>query len=194
MHIAEAGAVARGPAVLYLPASGPGGSGEYVRCLMLARALARRWPDAQARFMVNRNAAYAHEVPFPSVLLDSSPTHATPAVTELLARERFDLVVFDSSGRAAQLEAAKRAGATTVFVSYRPNARRKGLRLQRVRNIDQHWIVQPEWLTAAPTPWERFKKRWLGHIRTLYLDAMLEESPPEQRGAVQREFGLEAAE
>lgn len=180
------------PSILYLPASGPAGSGEYMRCLMLARAVERRWPRARARFVVNRHAAYARDVPFPAVLIDSSPTHDTAAVNEVIRADRPDIVIFDNAGRAAQFAAARAAGAATVLVSSRPNARRKGLRLNRIRWLDQHWVAQPEWATPPPTAWERFKKRLRPRLRTYHLDAIFEESEPGRRLQLQRELGIEA--
>lgn len=181
------------PSILYLPASGPAGVGEYMRCLLLARAVARRWPGARARFMVNRHASYASSIPYPTVLLDTSPTHAVTAVTAVIRDERPDIVIFDNSGRVAQLETAREVGAATVFVSSRPNSRRKGLRLRRIRLLDQHWIPQPAWATDPPSAWESFKKRYLSRVETLYLGAMFEEDGPAERQQLRESLQLGAA-
>ncbi|MCC7462560.1 MAG: hypothetical protein IT480_08885 [Gammaproteobacteria bacterium] len=169
------------PRILFVPASGPGGAGEYMRCRILADACARRWPDARIHFVLNRNASYAHDLPYPTQLLDATPAHATPAVIEALRRIAPDVVIFDSTGRARQLACAKALGAACVFVSSRPNARRKGLRLNRIRHLDYHWVVQAPWASDASSAWERLKKRWYGGIRTLQIATLFEHSERRRR-------------
>lgn len=161
-----------------------------MRCVMLARAVATRWPASRALFLLHRGARYAHDVPFPAQLLDTSATHDTPAVRDAIGTFRPDVVIFDNAGRAEQLRAAKAAGALTIFISSRPNARRKGLTLRRIRWIDQHWIAQPEWATDAPTWWERIKKRAMTGLSTRYLDAIYEEGTPARLAALRTGLGI----
>ena len=179
-----------GPRILFLPASSPGGAGEFMRCRIIAGGIAKHWPAAEIHFTVNRNAGYAHDVPYPARLLDSSPAHASPAVNEYIELFKPDVAIFDCTGAADQFSTAKRAGAACVFTSARPRARRKGLRWNRVRWIDQHWVAQPKWATSAATPWEQLKKiRW-PHIETVHLPTLYEEGALDQKKALLRDLGI----
>ena len=137
--------------MLFLPVSGPGGAGEFYRALAIANGIARRWPDAAIQFVVSRDAPYAHDAPYPTVLVGRSPTLETEAVNEIISQVRPHVVIFDSSGRVAQYECAHRLGARVVFVSSRESSRRRGFRLRRMRWLDQHWIAQPRFLAGDLT-------------------------------------------
>ena len=58
--------------VLFVPVSGPSGSGELQRALILADALRRRRPEAAIQFAVSRHARGAETVPHPTLLLDAT--------------------------------------------------------------------------------------------------------------------------
>lgn len=179
------------PKFLFIPVSGPGGAGEYFRSLAVARSVARRWPAGSIRFVVSRDAPYAREAPFPVDFVERSPTYETRAVNRILARERPDVVVFDSSGRVAQYRRAKALGARVVFVSSRPTTRRKGFRLRRLRWIDQHWIAQPRFLGGALGAGERLRLRLAPGCGVEFLEVLHE--PVDEaatRDALQR-MGLE---
>ena len=82
--------------------------GEYARSLAIAQGAAARWPGASIRFVLSRAAPYADTTPFPTTLLDSSPTFHSAAVIEVIESWRPDVVIFDNAGRTAQLRAAAR--------------------------------------------------------------------------------------
>ena len=129
------------PRFLFIPVSGPGGAGEYHRSLAIARALEQRWPGSRIRFVLNRTAPYAHDTPYPGLLLQDSPTRSSAAVIDYIGTERPDVVVFDSSGRLAQYRAARASGAAVVYVSSRAKTRWKGFRWRRMQLLDQNWIA-----------------------------------------------------
>jgi hypothetical protein len=164
-----------GPRFLFVPVSGPGGAGEYFRSLAIAHAVARRWLDAQIHFVVSREASYVAEVPYPVTLIDGSPTRDTAAVLEALSRLRPDVAVFDSAGRAAQLRAAVAQGTRCVYISSRFKTRWKGFRLRRMRYLDQHWIMSPEFLGAGLGWLERWKLRLAGRPKVLFLPTCYEQ-------------------
>jgi hypothetical protein len=70
------------PRILFVPVSGAFGMGEYARSLGIAQAVRRQWPKADIHFILSRQAPYAASAPFPSTLLDSSPTFHTAQVIE----------------------------------------------------------------------------------------------------------------
>ena len=104
--------------------------GEYARSLSIAQAAKRCWPAADIRFLLSRQAPYASRSPFPATLLDSSPTFHSHAVIQLIEAFRPHAVVFDNAGRTAQLRAAKRMGASVVYISARSRQRENTVRTQ----------------------------------------------------------------
>jgi glycosyltransferase involved in cell wall biosynthesis len=176
--------------VLFLPVSGPGGAGEFHRALAIAGGIARGWPAAAIRFVVSRDASYAANVPFPTLLTERSPTFATAEVGQILRDFRPHVAIFDSSGRVAQYRTAHRLGAKVVFVSSRDSSRRRGFRLRRMRWFDQHWIARPRFLGGDLTAGERVKLRLLGGPETLFLEVLHEPADVVAAGAAQARFGV----
>ncbi|TVQ47935.1 MAG: hypothetical protein EA371_06995 [Gammaproteobacteria bacterium] len=129
--------------MLFVPASGPTGSGEYYRCLALARAVRARSPDCECHLLVHREAGVELDPEIPCHLLDDTPTRQTPQVLECIERLEPGLVLFDSAGRLRQLRAARAAGAATVWLSDRPGKRRKGFRWRAMRQLDLHLVAAP---------------------------------------------------
>jgi hypothetical protein len=94
--------------VLFSPVSGPGGAGELMRCLIIARELAKADPSADIRFLVSRHAVFRESVNFPIIDCDASPTLSTPQVLATIESFRPDVIVFDNAGRTSQLRAQGR--------------------------------------------------------------------------------------
>jgi predicted glycosyltransferase len=171
------------PKILFVPVSGTFGMGEYARSLAIARAASRRWPQAEIRFVLSRDAPYAADPPFPATLLPSSPTFHSAGVIELLRSWRPDVVVFDNAGRTAQLRAAQRLGARIVYISARRRQRRKAFRWRWMQLIDEHWIAYPEFIAGGLRFLEKLKLKWAGRPTVRYLDVILSQ-PHEARGDV----------
>ncbi len=174
------------PRILFVPVSGPFGTGEYARSAAIARAARRRWPRAEIHFILSRQAPYAATVPFAATLLDSSPTFHSRAVARLIKEFKPTVVIFDNAGRTAQLRAAHAAGARIVFISSRARQRRKAFRWRWMRLLDEHWIAYPQ-LIAGDLSWlERFKLKQLGRPTVRYLDVILSRKGPEEDSIVAR--------
>jgi hypothetical protein len=151
--------------ILFVPVSGSGGAGEYYRALALARAMAGAYPQTQIMFVLDRHARYAAEAPFPVHLLDDSPTRDARSVVRCIERFKPHLIVFDNAGRVSQLRAARRIGAHTVYLSSRWKTRWKGFRLRRMRWLDQHWIIGPDFTNPPLNRWERLKLKLYPRMR-----------------------------
>lgn len=182
---------AAAPRFLFVPVSGPGGAGEYFRSLAIARGLEARWPAARIRFVLNRQAPYAANAPYPVLWVDDSPTRSSDAVVRYLREESPDVVVFDSSGRLAQYRAAREVGARVVYVSSRPKTRWKGFRWRRMRALDQHWIANPAYLGGTISAWERLKLRLVRRPELLQLDSLHEVIDGPAVQSLQHRLGLE---
>jgi hypothetical protein len=177
---------------LFSPVSGPGGAGELMRCLIIARELIRAEPEADIRFLVSRKAVFREAVEFPIYDCDASPTNSTPQVLAAIAAFRPDVVVFDNSGRTAQLRTAREAGARVVFSSRAPHLRRKGFRVKWMRLLDEHWIVFPGFITGGLNWLEKLKLRCFPGYTVRHLDTLFTPSDlAERRGWLSR-HGLTA--
>jgi hypothetical protein len=161
------------PRLLFVPASGPFGMGEYFQSIGIAHAAVRRWPGAAIHFLVSREAPYAAKTPFDTTLLPSSPTFNTPEVAAAINTFRPDVVIFANAGRSVQFRAARDAGASVVFISYRRKKRFKAARLRWMRLIDEHWIAFPRFIAGGPVPFEEMKRRLCGKPEPRYLDIVL---------------------
>ena len=166
--------------------------GEYARSLAIACAASRRWPGAVIHFALSRHAPYAADAPFPATLMASSPTFNSPAVIALMDHWRPDVVIFDNTGRTAQLRAARRLGARVVYISARRRQRRKAFRWRWMGLIDEHWIAYPEFIAGPLTFFERLKLRVLGRPVVRYLDVILSRPDPAHRSDVLSRAGCEA--
>lgn len=176
---------------LFVPVSGPGGAGEYYRSLAVARAVERRWPGCEIRFVLSRDARYGGECPYPVLHVARSPTYETREVVAILEREQPDVVVFDSAGRAEQYRRAKQLGASVVFVSSRASARSKGFRWRRMRSIDQHWIVAPRFAAGGLSGLESLRMRFAPHCEIVFLDVLHEPVDETGTAELQRSLGVE---
>lgn len=179
------------PSALFVPVSGPGGSGEYYRCLALARALADRRPDITIHFLVRAGVALEGDERFHYHELEASPTRDTAGVVAVLDAVRPGLVLFDSAGRVAQFRRARRLGARVVWLSDRPNKRRKGFRWRMLGHLDLHLMGAPGRLDPALSRLERFKLRFFPRLATRFFSGI---APPPDGGRqriLHRALGLE---
>ena len=178
------------PRYLFSPVSGPHGAGELMRCLIIARELVRKQPEAEVHFLVSRTAVFREAVEFPIHDCDASPTRSTAQVLGAIDGFSPHVVVFDNSGRTAQLKAARRAGARVVFSSRAPHLRRKAFRLKWMRLLDEHWMVFPRFVTGELGWSEKLKLRLFPHYRCRHLDTLFPPSEPGARSAWLASRGL----
>jgi glycosyltransferase involved in cell wall biosynthesis len=167
--------------VLFAPVSGPGGAGELMRCLIIARELTKSDPTADVRFLVNRHAVFRESVNFPIIDCDASPTNSTSQVLAAIESFRPDVMVFDNSGRTSQLRAARASGARLVFSSRAPKLRWKAFRPKWMRLLDEHWIVFPTFVTGGLTWIENFKLRLFPHYGVRQFDTLFTPTEPATR-------------
>lgn len=142
---------------LFIPVSSPNGIGEYQRSLIIANEIVTQWPNANIHFIISEQVSYAQSCPYNVHLTPSSPTNHTRQVNEVIKRISPDLTIFDASGRAQQVKCAKNLGSKVVFISQHRKKRARGLKLNRLFNLDLHWVAQPEFAIEALSPWERLK-------------------------------------
>jgi UDP:flavonoid glycosyltransferase YjiC (YdhE family) len=162
-----------------------------MRCLIIARELAKADPTVDIRFLVNRHAVFRESVNFPIIDCEASPTNSTAQVLATIESFRPDVMVFDNSGRTAQLRAARRAGARLVFSSRAPKLRWKAFRIKWMRLLDEHWIVFPTFVTGGLSRVERLKLRFFPHYGVRQFDTLLTPAQPETRAAWLAQHGLQ---
>lgn len=162
--------------ILYVPVSGPKGSGEAQAALLLARAMAAANPDLKQLLLLSKHSALAGQTAVDAILLADSPARSNHAVVALIERMRPRVVVFDTSSRRAQLKAAKAVHAKTVFVCWRAKSRRRALALLKLNLWDEFWLLIPPNLDENFSFWERLKLRLLAPFTPLILGALADEA------------------
>lgn len=145
---------------LFIPVSSPEGIGEYMRSIIIAKQVAKTWPEANITFILSKQAPYAINCPFPVFLTPSSPTKHVKLVNDFIKDSNPDIVIFDASGRKSQLQQAKKHGAKVVFISQHKKKRSRGLKLGRISVTDCHWVVQPPFIMPDINCWEKAKLKW----------------------------------
>jgi len=143
--------------VLFIPVSSPSGIGEYMRSMIIAKALTVRWPNVKIHFILNDQVAYLNECHYTVHTCKGSPTKDVVRVNDIIDSVNPDLVIFDASGRAKQFKQAKAVGAKVAFISQHNKKRSRGLKLNRLLNIDIHWVVQPDYCIKEVSYWQRAK-------------------------------------
>ncbi|MCL1147771.1 hypothetical protein L2747_17330 [Shewanella marinintestina] len=148
------------PKFLFLPVSSAEGCGEYMRSLIIADGIMDKWPNATIQFAISQEASYATECPYFTHILKDTPTKLVDEVNALVSDFKPDVVVFDASGRKAQMQHAKTIGAKVVFISQHKRKRARGMKIGRAKVTDSHWVAQPEFV-IGPISWlDKQKLQW----------------------------------
>ena len=145
------------PVFLFVPVSSAEGIGEYMRSMILAQQVMITWPNADIHFILSKQAPYANDCPFTTLLTEQSPTKHVKEVNHYIKKLRPNIVIFDASGRKSQLQQAHDVGAKVVFISQHKKKRSRGLKLGRLRVTDSHWVVQPEFVMPALSVFQKLK-------------------------------------
>ena len=143
--------------VLFIPVSSPSGIGEYIRSMIIAKALQLRWPNVKIHFILNEQVNYIKACPYTVHTCKGSPTKDVSIVNDIIMSISPDLVIFDASGRGSQFKLAKATGAKVAFISQHNKKRNRGLKLNRLLNTDIHWVVQPDYCIKSLNFWQRAK-------------------------------------
>lgn len=143
--------------VLFIPVSSSSGIGEYMRSLVIAKTLEKRWPCLEIHFILNKQVSYFSKCPYIVHGCEQSPTKETEVVNRIIERVRPDLVIFDAAGRAKQFAKAKAVGAKVAFISQHNKKRNRGLKLNRLFNTDVHWVAQPGYTMKPISCWQKAK-------------------------------------
>jgi hypothetical protein len=186
----QAGSDSRPARLMFIPVTGGRGLGEYARCLTLARSALRRWPAARVRFVADRSAPAIRDEAIESLLVSGSPTYNSAKIIGWLEEEPPDVVVFDSTGRRSQLDAATRLGTKRIFVASRPSRRRRALLRRTLSRTDEVWLVEPRVERRPLGPWERLQQRLAGGGEVVFVDALFPESDARRRAALTDSLGV----
>ncbi|TYK67412.1 hypothetical protein [Colwellia echini] len=176
--------------ILFIPVSSPSGIGEYMRSIIIARALQKRWPNVNIHFILNSQVSYIKDCPYTVHLCDGSPTKNAKTVNNIINNLRPELVVFDASGRASQFKQAKSVGAKVAFISQHNKKRSRGLKLNRLFNTDIHWVAQPDFCIQPINVWQRLKLSIFNKRVPQNIGAVFELSDQAAQLALLDQFGL----
>jgi len=147
--------------ILFIPVSSTSGIGEYMRSMIIAKALLARCPGSTIHFILNEKVSYLDNCPYEVHLTKSSPTKNSKFVNRVISQLKPDLVLFDASGRGDQFKQAKNVGAKVTFISQHKKKRSRGLKINRLLYTDKHWVVQPDYCMKALSGWQKTKLSFL---------------------------------
>ncbi|WP_281212855.1 glycosyltransferase family 9 protein [Shewanella insulae] len=179
------------PKFLFVPVSCEEGIGEYMRSTIVADEIMQRWPQAQVEFVLNSRAPYAKHCPYPTHLVNDTPTKRVKEVNQLVSQLKPDLVIFDAAGRKAQLKHANRSGAKVVFISQHKRKRARGMKLERALVTDSHWVVQPEFVIGDISRFDRFKLNLINRAEPIFTGSIFARPDSALQQALQKAYGLE---
>lgn len=168
-HSASVLDVSTQPFVLFVPYYGRGGSGEFVRSVTLAQAVARRWPETRIEFLLPGGPGTRQDAPFPNTCHDGPDDQKGAFDSEHVARLRPDLVVFDCGGRSESLRTCKRLGITSAYISDRDGTLKKPFRLDWMWLLDEHWHQREHVTADSLLPSQRWRSRF-SRTRRLFFD------------------------
>ena len=182
------------PVVLFVPVSGPGGSGEYYRCLAIARALHDRRPETTIHFLINRHARLERDGRFHYHELDDSPTKDRQGALSAIRALAPSMVFFDSAGRMMHFRAARELGARVVWLSDRPNKRRKAFRWRMLPLLDLHLMAAPGEAEPRLGLVHRFKRRCFSGLRTVFYSGIAPPADHQRQQALCERLALPASD
>lgn len=182
------------PVVLFVPVSGPGGSGEYYRCLAIARALHDRQPELAIHFLINRHARLERDQRFQYQELDDSPTRDRHGALHAIQSLRPDMVFFDSAGRMMHFRAAHALGARVVWLSDRPNKRRKAFRWRMLPLLDLHLMAAPGEAEPRLGLLHRLKRRCYPRLDIAFYSGIAPPADRQRQQALCERLGLPASD
>lgn len=149
--------------ILFLPVSCAEGIGEYMRSTIIANALTNKNKQLDIHFGLNKTVNYYKDCKFTTHPLSDTPTKCSDEVYALIDKLKPNVVVFDASGRASQVQYAKQAGAKVIFISQHKRKRAKGLGLSRLKHLDKHFVAQPDFAIEPLTAFEKIKLSLFGN-------------------------------
>jgi hypothetical protein len=143
--------------VLFIPVSSLSGIGEYMRSMIIAKALLFRWPNIKIHFLLNEQVSYVNDCPYTVHTCKGSPTKNVSKVNDIIGEICPDLIIFDAAGRGRNFKKAKEVGAKVAFISQHNKKRSRGLKLNRLLYTDIHWVAQPDYSIKPMSYWQRAK-------------------------------------
>jgi len=176
--------------VLFIPVSSPSGIGEYMRSMIIAKALLFRWPNINMHFILNEQVFYLNDCPYTVHTCKGSPTKHASRVNDIIGEVTPDLIIFDASGRAKNFKKAKEVGAKVAFISQHNKKRSRGLKLNRLLHTDIHWVAQPDYSIKPISYWQRAKLALFNKKTPKNIGPVFELISTEDQESLLRGYGL----
>ncbi|WP_077341534.1 glycosyltransferase family 9 protein [Pseudocolwellia agarivorans] len=176
--------------VLFIPVSSPSGIGEYMRSLVIAKALLLQWPKINIHFILNNQVDYIKDCPYTVHTCQNSPTKDIKGVNNIIKTVQPDLVIFDASGRAAHFKQAKAVGAKVAFISQHNKKRNRGLKINRLLFTDIHWVVQPNYCMKPLNALQKAKLRLFNKKEPKNIGPVFDPNNKKNQQAVLKQFSL----
>jgi len=189
-HFSRCFALMEPNSVLFIPVSSPSGIGEYMRSMIIAKALLFRWPNTNIHFILNEQVFYLNDCPYTVHTCKGSPTKHASRVNDIIGEVTPDLVIFDASGRGGNFKKAKEVGAKVAFISQHNKKRSRGLKLNRLLHTDIHWVAQPDYSIKPISYWQRAKLSLFNKKTPKNIGPVFDLSSTEDQAFLLKGYGL----
>jgi len=176
--------------VLFIPVSSPSGIGEYMRSMIIAKALLFRWPNIKIHFILNEQVFYLNDCPYTVHTCKGSPTKHASKVNDIIGEVTPDLIIFDASGRGNNFKKAQEVGAKVAFISQHNKKRSRGLKLNRLLHTDIHWVAQPDYSIKPISHWQRTKLALFNKKTPKNIGPVFDLSSTEEQELLLKSYGL----
>ena len=177
--------------ILFIPVSSTSGIGEYARSLIIAHAIKKALPTADIQFILNTEVSYFSSCPYPTHPCQGSATKDIAGVNSIIKKLKPQLVIFDASGRAQQFKQAKKIGAKVAFISQHNKKRSRGLKVNRLFNIDVHWVVQPEFCIKPLSLFQKLKLSMFNKVAPKNIGAVFSSDFEKMKLGILNQFHLQ---
>ncbi len=162
-----------------------------MRSLAIAQALCSKLEINDIAFVLSEQAPYIEDCPFTVYRCPSSPTMHSALVNRYIDEFRPTIVVFDASGRAAQIKHAKKSGAHTIFIAQHTKKLIKGLGFRRLPFTDQIWFVQPPYALPSIEVWSKLKLAIFKRTRVKAIGPIFQQPDPKEVRQILFELNLQ---
>lgn len=160
--------------VLFIPSSGPKGSGETLHSFNIASELAKKINNLQQKIILSQNSPFIDLSPISVETTPSTPTNHTELVNELIDQFTPNITFFIGAGNRKQHRQCQKVKSKIIYISHSQVTRTRGLRLGRIQYISHHFVDQYDFLLP--------KLNWLEKIKTL----LFPNASPEYIGPIQK--------
>ncbi|MBO1927650.1 hypothetical protein J3998_08680 [Thiomicrorhabdus sp. 6S2-11] len=155
--------------VLLIPSSGEKGSGETLNAIQIINFLSERVENISFHIALHKNSPFIKNFDCDVILTEKTPTDSDEILIPETRKIKPNFSFFIGAGSSKLFRASKKTGSFNIFISYSKEMRARGLKLNRIMNIDFHLVDQYESSLPKLRLSERIKCLFFNKSKPHYL-------------------------